>query len=84
MRAMYSSSSSATHDIFSRHGFRSWLSSKTRTVSRPTLGTHNLVEAENHLRKAVKQWPKYSAARIVLGQVLEAQQKTEEAHEACS
>jgi tetratricopeptide (TPR) repeat protein len=36
------------------------------------------------LRKAVKQWPKYLAAWVVLGQVLAAQQKTEEAQDACS
>jgi tetratricopeptide (TPR) repeat protein len=42
------------------------------------------VEAENHLRKALKEWPKYSSAWITLGQVLEAQQKTEEARDACS
>jgi len=36
------------------------------------------------LRKAVKQWPKDSAAWVVLGQVLEAQQKTDEAYGACS
>jgi len=41
-------------------------------------------EAENHLRKAVKQWPKYWAAWVVLGQVLEAQKKTGEARDACS
>jgi tetratricopeptide (TPR) repeat protein len=41
-------------------------------------------DAESHLRKAVKQWPKYSAAWVVLGQVLEAQQKIEEGHDACS
>jgi hypothetical protein len=45
---------------------------------------NKLVEAENHFRKAVKEWPKYSAAWVVLGQVLEAQQKTEDAHNACS
>jgi tetratricopeptide (TPR) repeat protein len=43
-----------------------------------------LSEAETHLRKALKQWPKYSAAWIVLGQVLGAQQKIEEARDACS
>lgn len=42
------------------------------------------IEAESHLRKAVKQWPKYLAAWVVLGQVLEAQQKTDEAYDACS
>jgi tetratricopeptide (TPR) repeat protein len=43
-----------------------------------------VADAENHLRKAVKEWPKYSSAWIALGQVLEAQQKTEEARDACS
>lgn len=41
-------------------------------------------DAENHLRKAVKQYPKYSAAWVLLGQTLGAQQKTDEAREACS
>jgi tetratricopeptide (TPR) repeat protein len=40
--------------------------------------------AESHLRKAVKHWPKYLAAWVVLGQVLESQQKLEEGHHACS
>jgi tetratricopeptide (TPR) repeat protein len=48
------------------------------------LRNNKIIEAESHLRKAVKQWPKYLAAWVVLGQVLEAQQKTEEAHDACS
>lgn len=42
------------------------------------------IEAESHLRKAVKQWPKYLAAWVVLGQLLEAKQKSEEAYSACS
>jgi tetratricopeptide (TPR) repeat protein len=42
------------------------------------------MEAEAHLRKAVKQWPKYLAAWVVLGQVLEVQQKIDEAYGACS
>lgn len=41
-------------------------------------------DAEHHFRKAVNQWPKYSAAWVVLGQVLEAQQKTRAAKDACS
>jgi hypothetical protein len=41
-------------------------------------------DAENHLRKAVKQYPRYSAAWVLLGQTLGAQQKTDEAREACS
>jgi hypothetical protein len=42
------------------------------------------IEAEGHLRKAVKQWPKDLAAWVVLGQLLEAQHKTDEAYGACS
>lgn len=48
------------------------------------LRNKKVAEAENHLRKAVKQYAKYSAAWILLGQVLEAEQKTEEARNACS
>jgi tetratricopeptide (TPR) repeat protein len=48
------------------------------------LRNNKVIEAENHLRKAVKQSPKYLTAWVVLGQVLAAQQKTEEAHDACS
>src|ERR1700690_103518 len=40
--------------------------------------------AENHLRKVVKDYEKYAAAWILLGQVLEARQKIEEARDACS
>lgn len=43
-----------------------------------------LAEAEIHLRKAVKEYAKYAAAWVLLGQVLEAQQKTEDARDACS
>ncbi|HEX3351583.1 MAG TPA: tetratricopeptide repeat protein [Terriglobales bacterium] len=48
------------------------------------LRNNKVADGENHLRKAVKQWPKYLAAWVVLGQLLEAQQKNEEAHDACS
>ena len=48
------------------------------------LRNSKITEAEGHLRKAVKQWPRYLAACVVLGQVLEAQQKTDEAYAACS
>lgn len=48
------------------------------------LGIGKIVEAENHFRKAVNRWPKYSAAWIVLGQMLEAQQKSKAATDACS
>jgi len=40
--------------------------------------------AENHLRKAVNQYASYSTAWVLLGQVLAAQQKTDEARHACS
>jgi len=41
-------------------------------------------EAEKHLRKALAQYDKYAAAWVLLGQVQEAQQKREEARDACS
>jgi tetratricopeptide (TPR) repeat protein len=40
-------------------------------------------EAEKHLRKAVQDYPKYSAGWVTLGQMLEAQQRTDEARSAC-
>ena len=43
----------------------------------------NLVEAERHLRKAVKEDLKYSAAWVTLGQVLATQGRNEEARSAC-
>jgi tetratricopeptide (TPR) repeat protein len=48
------------------------------------LRNRKIIQAEDHFRKAVKQWPKYLAAWVVLGQVLEAQRKTGEAYDACS
>jgi len=39
---------------------------------------------EKHLRKAVHEYPKYSAAWVTLGQVLAARQQTDEARSACS
>ena len=42
------------------------------------------LDAELHLRKAVKQDTKFSAAWVLLGQVLESEQKMDEAHDACS
>jgi tetratricopeptide (TPR) repeat protein len=44
----------------------------------------SVAETESHLRNAVKQDPKYSAAWVLLGQVLEAQQKIDEARDACT
>ena len=39
---------------------------------------------EKHLRKAVQEYPKYSAAWVTLGQVLAARQQTDEARSACA
>lgn len=41
-------------------------------------------EAEQHLRKAIGIYPEYAAAWVVLGQVLQAQQKRDEAQSACA
>jgi hypothetical protein len=48
------------------------------------LRNKNMAEAEKHLRNAVKQYQKYAAAWVMLGQLLEAEQKTEQARDACS
>jgi tetratricopeptide (TPR) repeat protein len=40
--------------------------------------------AEKHLRKAVQIYPKYSAAWVTLGQMLEAQNQTDESRSACA
>jgi len=48
------------------------------------LGKGKLVDAGNHFRKAVNRWPKYSAAWVVLGQILEAQQQIKASTDACS
>jgi hypothetical protein len=41
-------------------------------------------DAEQHLRKAIEVYPDYSAAWVVLGQVLESEDKKDEAEAACS
>jgi tetratricopeptide (TPR) repeat protein len=41
-------------------------------------------EAEGHIRSAVDKFPSYVAAWVLLGQVLEEQQKRAEAQDACS
>jgi tetratricopeptide (TPR) repeat protein len=43
-----------------------------------------LAKAEEHLRRAVRTDAEYPAAWVLLGQVLKAQQKTEDAREACA
>jgi tetratricopeptide (TPR) repeat protein len=40
--------------------------------------------AEDHLRKAVQEYPKYAAAWALLGQVLDAGNRVEEARTACA
>jgi tetratricopeptide (TPR) repeat protein len=49
-----------------------------------SLRSKKLADAEAHLRKAVHQDPKFSAAWVLLGQIFAAQQKMEDAHDACS
>jgi predicted Zn-dependent protease len=47
--------------------------------------TNNKTEkAEKNLRKAVQEYPKYSAAWVTLGQVLALQQRADEARTACA
>jgi tetratricopeptide (TPR) repeat protein len=46
--------------------------------------SRKMADAENHLRKVVKQYEKYAAAWVLLGQVLEVQQKSDEARDSCS
>ena len=41
-------------------------------------------EAEQHLRKAVEQNPRYAAAWVTLGQVMQARQQGDEARAACA
>jgi tetratricopeptide (TPR) repeat protein len=48
-----------------------------------SLKNNKIVEVEKHLRKAVREYPKYAAAWVTLGQVLAAQQRTDEARGAC-
>jgi tetratricopeptide (TPR) repeat protein len=42
-----------------------------------------IADAEKHLRKAVRDYPKYAVAWVTLGQVLATQQRTDEARGAC-
>jgi len=43
-----------------------------------------IADAEKHVRKAIEQYEKYAAAWVLLGQLLEVQQKPDEARDACS
>lgn len=48
------------------------------------LKDRKLNQAEEHLRKALDVYPNYAAAWVLLGQILEAQQKHADARQACS
>ena len=41
-------------------------------------------EAEEHIRGAIEKYSNYVAAWVMMGQVLEAEQQVEKAHDACS
>jgi predicted Zn-dependent protease len=43
-----------------------------------------LNDAEQHVRDAIQKYPKYPAAWVMLGEVLQDEQKLDEAHDACS
>jgi tetratricopeptide (TPR) repeat protein len=43
-----------------------------------------LSDAEQHVRNAIEKYPNYVAAWVMLGQVLEQQQQTDEGRNACS
>ena len=43
-----------------------------------------LNEAEEHVRDAIEKYPKYPAAWVMLGQILQDEHKMDEAHDACS
>jgi tetratricopeptide (TPR) repeat protein len=48
------------------------------------LKSHRLGASEQHVRKAVKIYPKYVAGWVMLGQILEAQQQPDQARKACA
>jgi tetratricopeptide (TPR) repeat protein len=43
-----------------------------------------LASAEEHLRKAVQEYPRYAAAWVLLGEVLETARRMEDARDACA
>lgn len=49
----------------------------------PTLRSHKPADAEKHLRKAVREYPKYSVAWVTLGQMLAADKRSDEGQSAC-
>jgi tetratricopeptide (TPR) repeat protein len=48
------------------------------------LKTGKLSQAEEHMRKALADYPNYAAAWVVLGQILDGQQKRADALQACT
>jgi tetratricopeptide (TPR) repeat protein len=49
-----------------------------------SLKKNKLTDAELHVREAIQKYPNYPAAWVMLGQVLQDEQKMDEAHDACS
>ena len=47
------------------------------------LKRNRLAASEQHVRKAIQIYPKYAAGWVMLGQLLEAQQRADPAREAC-
>jgi len=61
--------------------------SKARSQYEKACGAYKknkLSDAEQHVRDAIQKYPNYPAAWVMLGQVLQGQQKMTEAHDACS
>jgi tetratricopeptide (TPR) repeat protein len=57
---------------------------KEYSVACSGLNDKKYASAKGHLRKAVKEDPKYPAAWVTLGQLLAAEQKASEARDACA
>jgi tetratricopeptide (TPR) repeat protein len=61
--------------------------SKARNLYEKACGAfkkRKLTEAEQYVREAIQTYSNYLAAWVMLGQVLQSEQKIDEAHEACS
>jgi tetratricopeptide (TPR) repeat protein len=67
--------------------FRLGVPSKARSDYEKACGAFKkkkLTEAEQHVRGAIEKYSNYQAAWVMLGQVLQGEQKMNEAHDACS
>ena len=61
--------------------------SKARKLYEKACGAfkkRKLTEAEQYVREAIQKYSNYLAAWVMLGQVLQSEQKIDEAHDACS